>query len=242
MTHEELRDLIPAHALDALGPDDARAVEAHLAGCPECRRDLADLRDVAADLGASVAAVEPPAALRGRILEAVRRYGPVPAPVPARALAPGRWWTGALAAAAALILVLGGVTVYQSERLGRLTALLNRQERLLVLLASPTVRTATLSGSVRANVRFVYDRASRQGVLVVTDLQDPGAGFVYELWLVAGKQPQAAGVFRPVPGQPILVPVTADFSRYQAVAISVEHGPAGSPGGPTTTPILLATI
>jgi anti-sigma factor RsiW len=44
VTHDELRDLLPGHALHALGHEDERAVEAHLATCAECRRELAALR------------------------------------------------------------------------------------------------------------------------------------------------------------------------------------------------------
>ena len=76
----------------------------------------------------------------------------------------------------------------------------------------------------------------------MSDLRDPGSQFIYQVWLVAGQQPQSAGVFRPVAGRTIIVPVAADFARYRAVAISVERGPSGSSGGPTTQPILVGTI
>ena len=241
MTHEELRDLIPGYALDALEPEAARAVELHLPTCEECRRDLRGLHEVAADLAAGVAVVEPPSWLRAQVLAAVR-------PRRAEVLRPRLWMAG-LAAAAALILVLGGATLYQAQRLraltahiGALSARLVAQERILAVLSSPTSRTAMLSGSVQANVRFVYDPASGQGALVVTDLRDPGASFVYQVWLVAGQEPQSAGVFRPIPGQPVVIPVSADFRKVQAVAISIEQGPRGSSAGPTSPPILVATI
>jgi anti-sigma-K factor RskA len=241
VTHEELRDLIPAYALDALEPEAARTVEAHLPGCDECREELSSLQAVAAELAAGIAPVEPPAALRERVLARVRPRLLV--------IEPSRLWRAGLAAAAALILILGGVTLVQVQRIRTLTAAMGTlssrlaaQERVLAVLGSPTSRTAALHGSVQANVRFVYDRAAGQGALVVTDLRDPGAGFVYQLWLVAGQEPQSAGVFRPIPGQPIVVPVNADFRRYQAVAISVERGPQGSAAGPTTVPILNAAI
>jgi anti-sigma factor RsiW len=241
VTHEELRDLIPAYALDALEAEAARAVEAHLPACGECRAELSMLQAVAAELAGGVAPVEPPAALRERILAAVRPHRP--------AAVPSRLWMVGLAAAAALILVLGGITLVQFQRLraltvhmGALSARLAAQERLIAVLASPTSRTTTLQGSVQANVRLVYDPAAGQGTLVVTDLRDPGASFVYQLWLIAGQEPESAGVFRPIAGQPLVVPVNADFRRYQAVAISVEQGPQGSSAGPTSVPILAGTI
>lgn len=240
MTHEELRDLVPAYAVDALEPDEARALEAHLQECEACREELTRLQEVAAELATGVAAVEPPSWLRGQVLSAAR---PRPAAVPPRL------WQLGLAAAAALILVLGGGLLAEYQRVRVLTAQVGllssrvaTQERVLAVLSSPTGRTTTLTGSVQANVHFMYDRATGQGALVATDLRDPGARFVYQLWLMAGQEPESMGVFRPAAGQAIVIPVNVDFRRYQAVAISVEQGPQGSAAGPTSAPILVATI
>jgi hypothetical protein len=72
------RELLGASALGVLGSDEAGAVDAHLAGCPDCRRELAELRDMRALLGE----VPPEAFLDGpaggdlllqRTLVAVRR-------------------------------------------------------------------------------------------------------------------------------------------------------------------------
>ncbi len=233
MTHDELRESIAAYALNALSPEDAREVEAHLETCDECRQDLKVLREVAAGLASGVASANPPAGLRARVLSAVQPQRTAPA-VP-------RLWAAGFAVAAVIAAMLGGITISLNQRLAALNERLAAQEQVLALLASPTTKTATLSGSVQAKVRFVYDPDRKQGALVVSDLGDPGAEFVYQLWLVAGTEPQSAGVFRPVPGQPIIVPVAADFARYQLVAISVERGPSGAPK-PTTKPILAGTI
>ena len=240
MTHEELRDLAPAYAANALEPDEARAFEEHLQGSEASREEVAQLQEVTAKLAAAVVEVEPPPWLREQVLSAVR---PRPAAVPTR------WWKLGLAAAAAAILVLGAGLLAEyhnaqvlTAQVGVLTSRIAAQERVLVVMSSPTGRTATLSGSVQANVHFMYDPATGQGALVVTDLRDPGARFVYQLWLVAGQEPQNMGVFRPAAGQAMVIPVNADFRRYQAVAISVEEGPHGSAAGPTSAPILQATI
>lgn len=233
MTHDELRESIAAYALNALSPEDAREVEAHLETCDECRRDLKALREVAAGLATGVAPANLPAGLRARVLSAVQPQRTAPA-VP-------RLWAAGFAVAAVIAAMLGGISISLSQRVAALNERLAAQEQVLALLASPTTKTATLSGSVQAKVRFVYDPDRKQGALVVSDLGDPGAEFVYQLWLVAGTEPQSVGVFRPAPGQPIIVPVAADFARYQVVAISVERGPSGAPK-PTTKPILAGTI
>jgi hypothetical protein len=48
VTYEEARELIPAYALNALEPSEAREAEAHLAVCDKCRHELAGLREGAA--------------------------------------------------------------------------------------------------------------------------------------------------------------------------------------------------
>ena len=251
MTHDEVRELLAAYALDALEPEDERAVEAHLATCPDCRREVAALREATASLATGVPAVEPPAALKTRIMRATELEARVeqPSPVILRPASRPRNWPLAVAAlAAALAVVLAGMNLSLNRRVATLTNQVNvfserlaTQEQVLVLLASPSAKTASLKGSVQANVRFVYDPARRQGVLVVGDLGDPGAEFVYQLWLITGQTPESAGIFRPVAGRSIIVPVQADFVRYQAIAISVERAPTGAPA-PSAAPILLATL
>lgn len=231
MTHDELRELLPAYALDALEPDEKREVEAHLPTCAECPAELRALRQVAADLATAVPAVAPPAALRRHVLAAVR---PRPTPV----LLP-RWGLGAVAAV--LIVALAGLGLSLNRRLVALQEQLAAQEQVLAILAGPSAKTAVLAGSVRGSVRLVYDPQRRQGALVVSDLPDPGANRVYQVWLIAGQQPESAGVFRPILGRPVIIPLSADFLRYKLVAISVEPGPQGSPQ-PTTTPVLSSTI
>jgi hypothetical protein len=58
------------HAFSALEPDEDRAFTAHLPHCAACRRALADATAVAANLGAAVPQVDPPPALRDRLLAA----------------------------------------------------------------------------------------------------------------------------------------------------------------------------
>ena len=76
MTNEELHDLTPAYALDALDPDERRAYEEHLAGCERCRGDLAELGETVGALGLAAEGPAPPEALRDRILVAAREEGP----------------------------------------------------------------------------------------------------------------------------------------------------------------------
>ncbi len=234
MTHEQASELLAAFALYALDRDEARAVSAHMRSCAECQRELAPLQEVAGQLGSAVRQVSPPPGLREAVLAGIQVRQDV--------IQVRRGWVVGLAAAAAiLIVVLTGLGVSLSRQLAGLSTRLAAQEQVLALLAAPSARSVSLTGSVTAAVRFVYDPDRGRGALVVSDLRDPGREFVYQLWLIAGTQPESAGVFRPAPGQPVVLPLAVDFSRYQAVAISVERAPSGALQ-PTTTPILIGKL
>ncbi|HEV2764529.1 MAG TPA: anti-sigma factor [Pyrinomonadaceae bacterium] len=72
MEHETYREMLSEAALGALGPEDERALEAHLRECDACRAERDELRDVAALLAHTVAPVAPPAELRSRILDRIK--------------------------------------------------------------------------------------------------------------------------------------------------------------------------
>lgn len=111
---DRFRDLAPLFALGALDGEDLAAFEAHVAGCPECRAEVAACTEVAGRVGASVPPVPPPAALRARVLAAAREMSPpgaakrgdvTDAHDAGRRVAPRRpAWPALLAAAAALVL------------------------------------------------------------------------------------------------------------------------------------------
>lgn len=81
-THEEIQELLGAYALDALEPDEAAEVEAHLSDCPRCAAEVDAHPDVAGLLGNG--GEEAPAALWDRIAEQLpaRRGGSVTAEAP----------------------------------------------------------------------------------------------------------------------------------------------------------------
>jgi hypothetical protein len=65
--HEEIQALLGVYALDAVTPAEHDAVTRHLAGCDECRAEVDDHLEVAADLSA-LAIAPPPSALWDRIV------------------------------------------------------------------------------------------------------------------------------------------------------------------------------
>ena len=71
--HERWEDAAGAYALNALPEDECQAYEAHLADCPACRAEAAELRVAAHALPLSAPALRPPPALKARIMAEVER-------------------------------------------------------------------------------------------------------------------------------------------------------------------------
>jgi anti-sigma-K factor RskA len=72
ISHEKEKEILAAHALGALDPEEATRVEEHLEGCAECRAELEEWRDTASALAFTASPAEPSPTLRSRILETVR--------------------------------------------------------------------------------------------------------------------------------------------------------------------------
>ncbi|HEX5589656.1 MAG TPA: zf-HC2 domain-containing protein, partial [Candidatus Limnocylindrales bacterium] len=60
MSCDDVRDLAAGFVLGALTPDEAAAVRAHLATCPEAHEEIAELGGVVPYLAESLEPVEPP--------------------------------------------------------------------------------------------------------------------------------------------------------------------------------------
>lgn len=75
MAHEDYKEMLAAHALNALEASEGRDLEAHLQGCAECRSQLFEWEGTAATLAfvsLEEGPLEPSQQLRGRILQAIR--------------------------------------------------------------------------------------------------------------------------------------------------------------------------
>ncbi len=99
---EAARENIDAYALGALDVDDARALEAHLAGCSECRRILDEAREVVASLALTVPLASSGPALKARVLASASVLTDL------RRNRSQRWLPAA--AAALVVLSVGGLT------------------------------------------------------------------------------------------------------------------------------------
>ena len=116
--HTDIEELLGAYALDAVDEDEKAAVEAHLPTCPRCAAEVADHREVAAQLANTGA--DAPEGVWARIVESLEETPPTLDIFPPRAARPEppgaavvsladrrpvRRWLPMSAAAAALVVV-----------------------------------------------------------------------------------------------------------------------------------------
>ena len=147
----EIHDAAAAYALDALDPVEQEEFESHLVTCAACTREVAELRETAAELVLSAGAPPPPPALRASVLAGIVGVEQLPAPEvrPRRALPPTEA-EEARAAALPVATAAGGEAVVDELALRRA----GRRARVLsVLVAAVTVVALALGGVVYSLAR-----------------------------------------------------------------------------------------
>ena len=253
----QIRDahtLAGAYAMDAVSAPDRDRFERHLAGCEECAREVASLREATAMLGA--AAAEPvPAGLKERIMAAaaVTRQQP-PAdetePVPLahgawtragiwfRSLAwPGRVILAAAGAAAAAVLavavVFGIANSSMQQQIDQAQA--SSQQIAVVLTAQDAhMTTGTVAGGGTATV--VMSRSRHALVFTAQDLRALPASRGYELWLIGPAGTRSAGML-PAGSHGMTGPVIASGLRPgDHLALTAEPADGSARPG---TPMML---
>ncbi len=231
MERAEIHELSAAYALDALEGKDLEAFEEHLAHCAECRENVTTFQRVAADLAYDVDAPEPPAGLRGRILDQAAAERPKVVALPRR-----RWALPVAAAAAVAAgvaaLALAFWAADLSQQLDDVQAEQHRANEALIALIDPSASHFALQG---ANGVLVVDDESGAGKLVISGLERAPSEKTYEAWVIEGDQPVPAGLFSGGDDQTV-VPLTVPVPEGAIVAVTVE--PAGGVDQPTQQPII----
>jgi anti-sigma-K factor RskA len=225
MMSQEPHDLVAAYALDALDDEERVDFERHLADCAVCKAQLAELEEASTAL-AYAESVEPPPALRERILEAARAENGKVVQFPRR-----RWlFPATVAAAAAAAVVAIGVGLWANS----LTRDLDRERsanagyaRALQLLGGGA--EVTQLADAEGGLLVAPDG---EAALVVCGLQPAPQDKTYEAWVIEGEITRPAGLFRGGGGCP---PVLLDKKVRPGtqVAVTLERkGGATRPTGP----------
>jgi anti-sigma-K factor RskA len=270
VTHQDFLDQVDAYALGALEPGEARTLEQHLASegpHPLCEAALARARETVATLAADLKPVSPPPRVWEGIARAIAGGEPVPrapaapsTPAPAReavkALRPIPAWTYSIAAAALVILVLGGINIREAHRsaeMARASAAeckkdlaearidVLRKDDALQLLQEPGTQLVSLKPSPPGpapgapGTGVVLFNPRGRALFVGKSFQAQATGD-YELWIIRDK-PIAAGQLKPGPDGRVFSEVRPDVltgGRPAAFAVSVEPkgGERDAPKGP----------
>lgn len=245
MTTIDLHRLTGAYALHALADEENASFERHLAGCEPCAQETAELSAAATRLGLAVATTPAPA-LRERVLRritTVRQETPgtparvLPVRAGSRARPLSRW---ALAACLAAAAALGGTTVWQHQQASDARAEARQASRttdeIAAVLAAPDARTRAAGLTDGATGTVVVSRSRDRAVFVVSGMDRPPSGRVYQLWFDEGGTMRSAGLMDPDRSDQAVL-MTGGVDRASGMGITVE--PDGGSKQPTTTPIAL---
>ena len=243
MTHEELRNLIPAYAISALNTDELAAVEAHLPNCDECRALLADYHRLSNDLLYAAPLVTAPAGLTedlGRRIEPASRTDRRPSRFSLSSLAT-IWRTRpafGLALGALALLLLVGTNLYWAARVTRI----EREAAAVTALAQ--AQAIRLSPGEEGGGRGVLFRPDdgEVSLLCVWGMEPLPEAQTYQVWLISGDERVNGGTFRVTDeGYGILfLQPSSPLHAYDGIGITVE--PAGGSPGPTTPRVLGAEL
>ncbi len=259
---DEIPELIPAYALQALPRAEQAMVEKHVPKCPDCRTLLADHQALAEGLLYTAPPVAAPphleADLRRRLAEARATGAADRPPRPLRAWLDALFSPAArpaLAAATLVLLTLAVVSnvywVGTTNQLRTHQAMMAEQlehaqldEQLMydaIRLLATGGHTVVLRGDAPAPkalgmLAMTPDRP--EAFLVVHDLPPLPAGKTYQLWLIRDGQRESGGLFEVEPdGENVIVVRSQQpLANYQAVEVTVE--PAGGSPSPTSPRVM----
>lgn len=233
-TPNDFHAMTGAYAVDALDDLERASFERHLRDCPDCRAEVASLREAAARIAETTEA-EPPADLRARVLGAAAQVRPLPPETTAAQVVEARrpHRRGMLLAAAAAVLVLGTGAALVAEQPWSDDSSQVTSEAQAVLTASDARRTS-LDFADGASATVTHSDSLARAVLVTHKMAPAPAGKVYQLWLQQpGRGMVSAGLMPAGPDQTVLL--DGDAATATAAGITVE--PAGGSEHPTSEPI-----
>jgi len=238
---EHVTDLLPAYALGCLDEDEAGPVIAHLAVCPVCSAELRSYQAVSEALPLAVPMVEPPTAIKQRLMaqvQAARTTPPEPQPTWWQRFAQGLRRSAPAWGLVSLVLI---VALLVSNML-----LVQQVNRLSAVTPPPvTVQIVPLQhtdAAPAATGLIALSQSGEYGTLMVDHLPPLGKDQQYQLWLIKDGKRTSGGVFSVNwDGYGSLWVAAPDrLADYSAFGITIE--PTGGSPGPTGAKVLGGTL
>jgi anti-sigma-K factor RskA len=246
-----------SYVLNAMDETEREEFETQLAGSEELRNEVTELTDTAVLLGLAVETVTPPPALKQNIMARlsqtpqlereetiapVRTLRAVPvlpaetsAPVPLKAQL--RWFQrpalGIVAAAAAVVLIAGGVIGTNVAIQGAQSS--QEASALASIETASDSQRAQASVSTGGTATLVWSLNLRKSALIGKGLKVLPSGKTYELWYINSKGATPAGLFESNGTSSVQV-LNGHMAKGDTVGVTVE--PAGGSKTPTTKSVV----
>jgi anti-sigma-K factor RskA len=232
--HERYEDELAAYMLGSLETAEAAVFEQHLASCQHCQARERWLRASVDVLPSSVEQVEPPAALRERLMDLVREEAEVPQDATRRRPAVRRTrglrgLLGSLSLRPAA--ALAGVAVFLAAGLAGYA--IGKDD------SSGTTQIAATGTSAAPQTTGTLIRSGDVGVLRVSNLP-LRRDRVYEVWLVKNGKPLPSTLFQVAKSGTGAAGIPTGLDDSTQVLVTSE--PPGGSTQPTTQPVLSARI
>ena len=230
----DLREQAGLYAVGGLSADERLAFEAYLAADPEARREVDEFLATTARLG-DTAAETPPDRLRAKVMAEVDRTRQEWPQVVPLSLARARWRRlGPLVAAAAAVVVLGGLALSLSSRVNDL------EDENRVLVASDAV-SVPLSGSGAGALRVVVAESVGELVVLGDRVDRLDSSMTYQLWDLDDDGPMSIGLFEPGDDGSVVEVLDSESLGDAPIELSVSIEPAGGSSAPTGPGVFTGT-
>ena len=225
----DVHTLAGAYVLNAVDDLDRAQFSRHLAECPACTAEVAELTETIAALTPATAET-PPDRLRAAVLARAAATPQLPRETRRAPRRNAAHWQRWLAAAAAVVVLGGagavGYAIADHSRSGIQSAAETR--RIAAVLAAPDARMQSVaSGDGRVTV--VTAESQNAAVAVLANLPSPGPGHAYQLWVIRDSNPRSVGVL--AAGRTDATELFSGVRGAQAFGVSRE--PAGGSVDPT---------
>lgn len=246
MACTDYNDMLGAHALDALASPEKEALAAHLAACPDCRRELEQLREIAGMLAYGAPDAPLPPGLKGRLMA---RLGPA-APAPVAPRRSGLWKAAAALATLGLLAALAwGLTLqtrlHEAEgRLARLEQQLAARADQLEVLKARDVQMTALEGQAPeagAVARFIWSPERNSWLVAINGLSPAESGKTYQLWAVTPEAKHSLGTFQTGPDGGLIYEGDGAVPAG-AIAAAVSLEPTGGVPQPTGPIVMVGAL
>jgi anti-sigma-K factor RskA len=229
--HRRWRADLAAYLLGSLEPDETAALELHLEDCRRCRDELDWLRPAIDVIPASIPQLDPPEALRARLLAEVRSdvagAEPVhsskpaaPARIPFAARMRGFLWRpgAAYVGIALIVAVIAGYALGGGGGAG----------------------VTTIRGQAPGGVSAKLERSGDSGTLELAGLKQLPSASVYQAWVRRGTRIEPSSLFGTRRNGTASAAIPHHLDGANQVMVTVE--PRGGSSHPTGSPVASVTL